>query len=107
MTISTIQQENEIVLVVRDGFDAKEADDLHELLLRMGSGQAITVDFRAVRRIEDFVMARLAAELARGPLHVIGLSGHQSRIIRYLSPEDGAEAPRPHTREGDPGHDDS
>jgi hypothetical protein len=91
MSIATIQHENEIVLVVRDGFDAKEADELHELLLRLGSGQAITVDFRAVRRIEDFVMARLAGELARGPLHVIGLSRHQSRAIRADASRRGAE----------------
>jgi hypothetical protein len=107
MTIATIHHDDELLLVMRDGFGAEEADELHELLLHVRGRFAITVDFRAVRRIEDCVMARLAAELADRPLRVVGLTGHQCRLLRYLSPERGAEALRRHGAAGEPGEDDS
>lgn len=105
MTIATLHRDGELLVVMSDGFGAEEADELHELLLRARGRLSITVDFRAVRRIEDCVLARLATELEERPLHVVGLSGHQGRLLRYLSPERGAEALRRDGPAGDPGDD--
>ena len=102
MTIAKVEHGRDVVLVVRDGFEASDADELHDQLRRIGRDRPITVDLRAIRRIEDFVMARLARDLARGSLHVLGLSHHQLRLLRYLSakPDDG-EPPRGTSEEGD------
>ncbi len=81
MAIVTIERDDGTVLVVKDGFDASDARKLQELLLR-NRDHAITVDFRAARHIEDFVIARLAPELKA--LHVLGLTDHQRRLLRYL-----------------------
>lgn len=91
MTIVRIEREDEIVLAAQDGFDAGDADALRELLLQLEGGRPVTVDFRAVRGMEDFVMARVAPALSRASVHVLGLSDHQRRILRYVSAEPAAQ----------------
>lgn len=87
MPIVMLDQADEIVLAVHDDFGANDAERLHELLLGIGRERAVTIDFREVRGTEDFVIARLAPEFARRKMHVVGLSDHQHRILRYFAPE--------------------
>jgi anti-anti-sigma regulatory factor len=93
MTVVTLKDENETVLAARDQFDAMEANELHDLLLKIERDRPVTVDFRNVRGIEDFVLARLAQDFARRRLRILGLSDHQHRILRYFAPPSGAGAP--------------
>jgi CheY-like chemotaxis protein len=92
MPIVTREDRYETVLAVHDGFDANDADELHDVLLRIERDRAVTIDLREVRRIEDFVIARLAQEFAHRPVRVLGLCEHQRRILRYFAPESAAEA---------------
>ena len=89
MPIVLLEDANETVLAVQDDFDRSDADELHDLLLRIARDRAVTIDFREVRRIEDFVIARVAPEFARRPMRVLGLSEHQRRVLRYFAPEPG------------------
>lgn len=92
MAIVMLEHADETVLAVQDGFGASDAEELHDRLSRIARDRAVTIDFRDVRRIEDFVIARLAQELAHRPVRVLGLCEHQRRILRYFAPESAAEA---------------
>ena len=100
MPIMMLEHADETVLAVHDGFGASDAEELHDLLLRIERDRAVTIDFREVRWIEDFVLARLGPEFARRPIRVLGLSEHQHRILRYFAADSGAE---PHERQRSPG----
>jgi CheY-like chemotaxis protein len=91
MSIVLLEHADDTVLAVQDGFGANDGGQLHELLLRIGRERAITIDFREVRGIEDFVLARLAPEFARRPMRVLGLSDHQHRILHYFASESGRD----------------
>jgi hypothetical protein len=91
MAIVMIEDENETVLAVNGRFDSSDADELHDLLLHLQRDGVITIDFRTVRRVEDFVLARLATDLGRRPLRIIGLTEHHRRILRYLCPWRGSD----------------
>lgn len=91
MPITMLEHAEETVVAVHDGFGARDADELDDLLSRIGRDRAVTIDFRDIRWIEDFVLARLGPELALRPIRVLGLSGHQHRILRYLAADSGAE----------------
>ncbi len=91
MPIMMLEHADETVLAVHDGFGASDAEELHDLLLRIGRGRAVTIDLREVRWIEDFVLARLGPEFARRPIRALGLSEHQHRILRYFAAHSGAE----------------
>ncbi len=95
MPIITREDRYETVLAVHDAFDANDADELHDVLLRIERDRAVTIDLREVRRVEDFVIARLAQESAHRPMRVLGLCEHQRRILRYFAPEPLAEAHEP------------
>ena len=92
MPIVTREDRYETIVAVHDCFDASDADELHEVLVRIEGDRAVTIDFRDVRRIEDFVIARLAQDFAHRPVRVVGLCEHQRRILRYFAPESAAEA---------------
>lgn len=99
MTLTTLEDEHETVLAARDRFEMRDADELHDLLLTIERERPVTLDFRNVRGIEDFVIARLAQDFAGRSMHILGLSEHQHRIVRYFAPAYDRGAPRP-TREG-------
>jgi CheY-like chemotaxis protein len=100
MPIMMLEHADETVLAVHDGFGASDVEELHDLLLRIERDRAVTIDFREVRWIEDFVLARLAPEFARRRIRALGLSEHQHRIMRYFAPESAAE---PHEHQRSPG----
>jgi sporulation protein YlmC with PRC-barrel domain len=94
MTVMTLEDEHETVLTVEDRFEMSDADELHDVLLKIERDRPVTIDFRSVRRIEDFVIARLAQDFTRTSMRILGLSEHQHRIVRYFAPEYDAGAPR-------------
>ena len=91
MPIMMLERADETVVAVHDGFGASDAEELHDLLLRIERGRAVIVDFREVRWIEDFVLARLGPEFARRPIRALGSSEHQHRILHYFVANSGAE----------------
>ncbi len=99
MALMTFEDEHETVFAAQDRFEMSDADELHDVLLKIERDRPVTVDFRNVRAIEDYVIARLAQDFAGRSIHILGLSEHQHRIVRYLAPEYDRGAPRP-TGEG-------
>ncbi len=75
----------EIVIRVDGTFDPQAALRLSGWLGEVPDDAEVTLDFSRTRDLQDLGLAAMAGPLAaHGPLHVMGLSYHQRRLLRYL-----------------------
>lgn len=81
----------EIVIRVDGTFDPQAALRLSGRLGEVPAGATLVVDFSRARELQDLGLAMMAAPLAGRPLHVLGLSQHQRRLLRYLGLDLGPE----------------
>lgn len=87
----------EIVIHVDGTFDPQAALRLSGWLGEVPVGAELTLDFSRASELQDLGLAAMAGPLVgHGPLHVLGLTYHQRRLLRYLGVDLGAEGlPRP------------
>lgn len=91
----------EVVISMEGTFDLPAARLLQNSLKRMGSGEAVRVDFTRVRVFNDFAVAVLAQALkshGSAGTRVEGLRLHQVRLLRYFGV--GPEVFRPEAAPG-------
>ncbi len=82
----------EIVIRVDGTFDPQAAVRLSGWLGEVPNDAEVTLDFSRARDLQDLGLAAMAGPLAgHGLLHVLGLSYHQRRLLRYLGVNLGAE----------------
>lgn len=82
----------EIVIRVDGTFDPQAALRLSGWLGEVPVGAELTLDFSRARDLQDIGLAAMAGPLAgHGPLHVLGLSYHQRRLLRYLGVDLGTD----------------
>lgn len=92
MTIVRHEAPTEIVIEIDGAFDMDTASCLFELVEGLDR-MPLTLDFREVRLFHDSAISSLAEALSRHPeARVVGLSQHQFRLLRYLTP---AHTPSP------------
>ncbi len=82
----------EIVIRIDGTFDPQAALRLSGWLGEVPVGAEVTLDFSRARELQDLGLATVAGRLAgQAPLHVLGLSHHQRRLLRYLGVDLGPE----------------
>ena len=82
----------EIVIRIDGTFDPQAALRLSGRLGEVPAGAELILDFSRARELQDRGLAAMAGPLAgRHPLHVLGLSQHQRRLLRYLGLDLGPE----------------
>lgn len=82
----------EIVIRVDGTFDPQAALRVSGWLGEVPSGAEVILDFSRASELQDLGLAALAGPLVdHAPLHVLGLSYHQRRLLRYLGVDLGTE----------------
>jgi CheY-like chemotaxis protein/anti-anti-sigma regulatory factor len=98
MRIATRSDLSGAVLTLEGPFEAASERELHDALLAIGGDRPIVIDFREVRLVEDFALARLAGELGgtlRGRVTLLGLSEHHHRLLHYFGLDPGRSVAAP------------
>ncbi|HVO20063.1 MAG TPA: hypothetical protein VMU15_12455 [Anaeromyxobacter sp.] len=69
--------------------DDGEADRIAAVIVGLRDDGPVAVDLHDARAVEDHALVRLARALASatGRYHIVGLSGHHSRLLRYVGLE--------------------
>lgn len=82
----------EIVIRIDGTFDPQAALRLSGWLGEVPVGAEVILDFSGARELQDLGLAAVAGRLSgHAPLHVLGLSHHQRRLLRYLGVDLGVE----------------
>jgi anti-anti-sigma regulatory factor len=85
MTVARHWDPDATVISVDGAFDADAARCLEHFVNDVEAGSPLTLDFREVRLFHDFAIGSLAAALSHHPdAHLVGLSEHQYRLLRYV-----------------------
>jgi hypothetical protein len=80
--------QGEVVVRIDGTFDAKAAARLAGWLVEVPRASPLVLDFSQVRACEDLGLAAVANDLAgRERLHVLGLTRHHERMLRYFGVE--------------------
>jgi hypothetical protein len=84
--ITRVSEPAETVIRLDGAFDCAAAKRLESLVDDVATGVPLTLDFREVRLFHDSAIVWLAAALSRHPgAHLVGLSQHHYRLLRYVA----------------------
>jgi anti-anti-sigma factor len=87
VSIEARRHGSESVLVVHGSLDAHAVDAVGTTLADLAPGARVTIDLHDVRICDDAalaVLARAATRNCTAHVELVGLSGHQERILRYM-----------------------